>query len=69
MSARRDCGVLEPSDIQFLRSIFEAILIKKGVPPGSTPANELADGIINLYLAGVTDEEELRDALTTSRGP
>jgi hypothetical protein len=62
----REQGILDPSDVHFLRSLFDEIVAAKGVQRGSSAANDLADEIINLYLAGA-DEEDLRDALITSR--
>ena len=68
MSARlRELGILDPSDVHFLRSMFDQIAVAENVQRGSDAANDLADEIVQLYLAGVTDEEEMRGALTSSR--
>lgn len=54
---------LDDEALSKLRSLYENIKDERRIPCGSVSADDLAAQIIDLYLSGITDEREIRDAL------
>lgn len=54
-----DKSTLEPSDLEFLQSVFDGIRQSKGIEIRSSDASHIAAQIIELYQAGVRDPDEL----------
>jgi hypothetical protein len=52
-------NTFEPSELAFLKRIYDDLRTERGVANGSAAATELAAEMIQLYQRGVTDEASL----------
>ena len=50
---------LDDEALSTLSSIYETMLAERSLPCGSPGAEELATRIVNLYLGGTTDKDEI----------
>lgn len=60
-------GYLDDEALSELRSIYEAMRAERGLTCGSEIAEDLAAAIVDLYVNGITDEGEIRQALERQR--
>ena len=58
---------LDDEALSTLRSIYETMLAERDLPCGSPGAEELATRIVNLYLGGTTDKDEIRHMMAKPR--
>jgi len=59
MTTFSDVRYLDGAAVASLRSVFRSTLIERDLAPGCDAAEDLAATIMRLYLAGVTEMDEL----------
>jgi hypothetical protein len=60
-------NTFEPSELAFLKRIYDDVRTERGVADGSAAATELAAEMIQLYQRGVKDELSLHQYFEGNR--
>jgi hypothetical protein len=65
MSGLSQIAYLDSHELTKLRGLFETIIAERGLALSSQVAENLAARIIKLYMDGITEESELRQAMAS----